>query len=166
MDFSAKNDAQIEQWILNHERKNATGAPLYRELLLERARRGELRSSLKVSLSIQLLRTAAIEQRCVSYGDLAKESGVEWATARHRMNGAGGHLDHLLLECHCQGLPMLAALCVNKESLASGELEETALKGFAEGARRLGFTFGDERAFHRTQRDACWTWGRSLNIAD
>jgi hypothetical protein len=165
-DFSAKSDVQIDQWIKNHEDRQATNLPLYAELLEERARRGQEKSSLLVDTSIALLRTAAIEQRCVSYGDLAAESGVAWSRARHRMNGPGGHLDQLLDVCHARKLPMLPALCVNQGGIRTGELEENALRGFATGARRLGFAVGpavhEERAFHHQRRDECWSWGRSV----
>ena len=164
--FTEKTDLQIDQWIQNHEKKGATGYPLYLDLLEERARRGEERSLLLLQHSLSLLRRAAIQQTCVSYGDLAKESGVEWSKARHRMNGRGGHLDHLLDVCFAKGLPMLPALCVNKGGIASGELDETALKGFADGARRLGFAVSEDRSFHHDQRDACWAWGKQQSAED
>lgn len=164
--FLTKSDTQIDQWIANHERKQATNLPLYAELLEERARRGQEKSNLNVNKSIALLQTAAIEQRCVSYGDLAKESGVDWNRARHRMNGPGGHLDQLLDVCHARKLPMLPALCVNQSGLKTGELEENALKGFADGARRLGFAVHDERAFHHKRRDECWAWGKSAGASN
>lgn len=165
-DFSAKSDAQIDQWIKNHELKKATNLPLYAELLEERAKRGQEKSSLNVNKSIALLRTAATQQRCVSYGDLAKESGVDWNKARHRMNGPAGHLDQLLDVCHARRLPMLPALCVNQSGLKTGELEDNALKGFADGARRLGFAVHDERHFHHERRDECWAWGKSAGASE
>jgi len=160
-DFSKKTDDQIDHWIFNHERGHATDKPLYRELVEERARRGESRSNLKVERSISLLKQAAIEQRCVSYGDIAKASGVDWSKARHRMNGSGGHLDNLLDICFTQLLPMLPALCVNQNGVATGELEPAALTGFCNGARRLGFPVTDEIEFHHRARDQCWAWGAS-----
>ncbi|MGL6209776.1 MAG: hypothetical protein ACRC14_08110 [Paracoccaceae bacterium] len=160
-DFSRKTNQQIDQWIENHERKNARTAPLYAELLLERARRGEDRSTLKLDRSLATLRDAAMALGCVTYGDLAKASGSEWQKVRHRMNGPGGHLDQLLDVCHAQGLPMLAALCVNEEGRETGELGPAALAGFAAGARRLGYTMIDERAFHHSRRDECWEWGKA-----
>lgn len=159
-DFSGKTDAQIDAWIKNHETKRATTHPLYFELLEERVKRGQGRTNLSTDRSLNLLRNAAKEQRCVTYGDLAKESGVAWSQARHKMNGLHGHLDQLLDSCHFLGLPMLPALCVNKNGLEHGELEENALSGFANGARRLGHVVTDERAFHHLCRDACWEWGR------
>ncbi len=127
-DFSEKSDAQIEQWIKNHEAKNATNHSLYHELLAERARRGEARSNLMIDRSLEALKKAAIDGRCISYGELAKASGVEWSKAGHRMNGPGGHLDQLLDVCHLRGLPLLTAICVNKSNVEKGELDPGALR--------------------------------------
>ena len=160
MDLSSKSDKEIDQWIRNHEIKSATGAPLYGLLLEERARRSKTKHSLDVETSLKALQLAAAEQRCVSYGELAAANGVDWNQARHRMNGANGHLDRLLDICHARGLPMLPAICVNKQGLETGELEPAALAGFAEGARRLGYQVTDELAFHHEHRDECWAWGR------
>jgi hypothetical protein len=46
------------------------------------------------------LKEAAIRQECISYGDLAKASAINWSRARHLMNGSHGHLDRLLELCY------------------------------------------------------------------
>ena len=155
-----KTDAEIDQWIYNHERKAETRAPLYLELLEERVRRTQRKGHLSIDKSLELLTQAAIEQRCVTYGDLAKASNIEWIQARHRMNGVNGHLDRLLDVCHARGMPMLPAICVNESGRATGELEPSALRGFVTGARRLGFLLSDELAFHHQAREECWRWGQ------
>lgn len=160
IELTSMTDTQIINLIRNHEEKNARDRPLYSDLLIERARRGQIKSGLSFDKSLELLRRAAIEQRCITYGDLAKASGLPWNLARHQMNGPNGHLDRLLDICHVNGLPMLPAICVNKNGVETGELEPTALKGFADGARRLGLSVVDERAFHAAQRDNCWDWGK------
>lgn len=160
-DLAEKTDNQIDQWIHNHERKGATGEPLYLELLEERARRSKQKGLLDVNKSLELLTQAAIEQRYVTYGDLAKANNVEWSRARHRMNGMNGHLDRLLDVCHARGLPLLPAICVNGSGRTSGELEPAALGGFSTGARRIGFVFDDASAFHRQMRENCFQWGRA-----
>ena len=160
VDLTSKSNAEIDQWIHNHEQKSATKVPLYLELLEERARRTKQIGHLDIDKSLQLLIQAAVEQRCVTYGDLAKASNVEWTRARHKMNGANGHLDRLLDVCHVRGLPMLPAICVNESGRKTGDLETMALKGFALGARRLGFRFPDALAFHHQAREECWRWGR------
>lgn len=159
VDLSAKSDAEVAQWIVNHEANAATAAPLYLALLEERARRAQAKNNLDPERSLHCLIGAAREQVCTTYGALAAASGVEWSKARRAMSGAGGHLDRLLDVCHARGLPMLTALCVNQGGVKSGELEPAALKGFCAGARRLGFSVLDETTFHQEQRDACWRWG-------
>jgi hypothetical protein len=160
MDFSAKTDPQIEQWIANHEAKGATGTSLYLALLEERVRRAQATQKMNFERSLDHLKQAAMEQRCTTYGALAGASGVEWSKARHQMNGANGHLDRLLDICHVKGLPLLTAICVNQSGVMEGELGPDALEGFANGARRLGISVGDPLAFHHQCRDACWAWGR------
>lgn len=100
MDFSKKTDAEIEQWIANHEAKGVTNAPLYLALLEERIRRAQAMQKMSFEHSLGHLKRAAIEQRCTTYGAVAAASGLEWSKARHQMNGANGHLDRLLDLCH------------------------------------------------------------------
>lgn len=160
VDLTKKTDAQLNALIKNHEDKNARDRPIYPLLLEERARRTQAKSHLDFNRSIALLRDAAVNQVCVSYGQIAEASGVEWRIARHQMNGPNGHLDRLLELCYSRGLPMLPAICVNKANLQTGELDPSALAGFTDGARRLGYSISDALAFHRERQEDCWTWGR------
>jgi hypothetical protein len=159
MDFSAKSDSEIETWIENHERSGATSAELYKRLLEERARRNS--SGLKVENSLRLLSEAASAEKFVTYGDLAKASGVPWSQARHAMNGAHGHLDRLLDICHARGMPLLTALCVNQQSVETGELSENSMAGFISGAKRLGYSITDAEGFFKTCQKTCFEWAKS-----
>lgn len=161
MDFQTKTDGELDQWIANHERKSVTARALYSQLLEERARRAQLMQRLNLEKSLDYLKDAARRSVCVTYGDLASVSGVEWSQARHQMNGPRGHLDRLLDLCHARSLPLLTAICVNQAGVSTGELGDDALAGFATGARRLGRLVTDERAFHHRCRDECWEWGRN-----
>jgi hypothetical protein len=67
----------------------------------------------------------------------------------------------LLDICHARGIPLLPAICVNESGRSTGELEPTALKGFAIGARRLGLRFADDLPFHHKVREECWRWGEN-----
>jgi hypothetical protein len=162
MDLSVKSDGQINQMIANHERiPGGRDRPQYLILLEERARRAQLTQKLSLEKSMEQLKAAARLGICITYGDLATASGVEWSQARHQMNGANGHLDRLLDLCHARGLPLLTAICVNQAGVSTGELGEDALAGFATGARRLGLHLTDARAFHHQCRGECWTWGKA-----
>jgi len=160
-DLTAKSDRELNNWIKNHEEQKATGSQLYRDLLLERARRAQEKQLLDFETSLAHLMQAALEQRCTSYGALAAASDVDWSQARHQMNGPNGHLDRLLEICHAKGLPLLTAICVNQQNLDTGELGEDALAGFATGAQRLGLHVGEPIEFHHKCRDECWAWGRN-----
>lgn len=158
--LTTKTDVQINTWIKNHEIQGLTAAPLYIRLLEERARRSQATQVLNIETSLAHLQRAAMEQRCTTYGALAMANNVEWSQARHQMNGANGHLDRLLDVCYARGLPMLPAICVNQSGLENGELEATALAGFATGAQRLGIKVLNAREFHHKCRYECWEWGR------
>jgi hypothetical protein len=160
MDLTKKTDGELNQWITNHEVKGATATPLYRQLLAERAQRAQLTQRLDFKKSLDCLKQAAIHQVCITYGDLAAASGVEWSQARHQMNGVSGHLDRLYDLCLVHGLPPLTALCVNQAGVKTGELGDEALAGFVAAARRLGVAVDDPRRFPYQCRDECWRWGR------
>jgi hypothetical protein len=164
--LETKTDTEIETWIRNHEKGSRTSDPLYLRLLEERVQRAQLKHQLDFGRSLQKLKQAAVDQICISYGDLAAASDVEWAKARHQMNGSNGHLDRLLDVCHARGLPLLTAICVNQANVADGELGKEALAGFAAGARRLGIPFSNSLEFHHRCRDECWAWGRRNNGTD
>ena len=161
--FATKTDSEIDSWIANHEARKAITSPLYNDLLEERARRVQLHQSLNLECSIKHLKLAAIGQKFTTYGDLARASGVEWSKARPQMNGPRGHLDRLLELCYARKLPMLTAICVNRDGLDEGKLGPDALAGFVACARRVGFVVTNEGAFHRQCKDECFRWGQQQN---
>ena len=162
-DLGSRSDVEIEQWIANHEKApKGRERPLYAQLLEERARRADAKQLLKLDRSLDHLKDVAIAGRCTSYGELAAASGVDWSKARYQMNGTAGHLERLLDVCHARRLPLLTAICVNREGMETAELSEEALKGFIAGAERLGLKVEDARAFHRQSVEICWAWGVSM----
>jgi hypothetical protein len=72
-----KSDKEIDQWIKNHEGGGATEHALYFDLLEERARRAQADHALEIERSLDELKRAAVAQKCISYGDLAKASNLE-----------------------------------------------------------------------------------------
>lgn len=159
--LESKTDAEINNWIGNHEVAGKTSAPLYLQLLEERARRAQSAQRLDFARSLEHLKRTAQERTCTSYGALAAASGVEWSKAGRQMNGPNGDLDRLLDICHARGLPMLTPICVNQSNVADGVLAEEALSGFVASARRLSMAVDDPVEFHRRCRDECWEWGGS-----
>jgi hypothetical protein len=159
IDLSAKTDYEIDTWIRNFEKKRKTDDPFYKKLLEERAKRQS--RGLKSEVSLRHLIESAQAERYTTYGDLARASGVPWNLARHAMNGPHGHLDRLLEICHARDFPLLTAICVNQEGLRTGTLTGEALKGFIEGARRLGHEVTDENTFLRECQRECFEWAKS-----
>jgi hypothetical protein len=161
VDLSIKTDTEIENWISNYERKARTSDEFYHALIEERAKRHSKVLNIDKSLAA-LIRTAKRGRgNFTTYGELAKASGIPWSRARHSMNGPKGHLDTLLDVCHARNLPLLTAICVNQQGVSDGMLEATALKGFTNGARRLGYHITDEIAFLRKCQDECFNWAQS-----
>jgi hypothetical protein len=160
VDFSKETDQNIANLLENYTRAKLFDDGRYRSLLEEKAKRDSKKHGLSVEVSLEFLKGAAEKGFCVSYSDLARANNVSWSVARPRFNGPHGHLDRLLEVCHARHLPLLTAICVNKDNVVSGELDATALSGFAAGARRVGYSVVDERAFHEKCRDDCWEWGR------
>jgi len=151
---------KIETWIRNYQKQRKTEDPFYLKLL---TRREELsRGDLVIQKSVEHLTSAAKAGSYTTYGDLAKASGVSWSKARYSMNNAGGHLDQLLDYCHAQDLPLLTAICVNQESLLTGELQDDALKGFIKGVERLGVSVEQNEwiDFLKEEQQRCFEWGR------
>lgn len=151
------SDADLKTLIQNHERAGQTQVARYRDLVEEHARR--FGHGLRVDVSLACLVEAARAGRFTTYGDLAEANNVPWSQARRRMSGAHGHLDNLLSVCHARKLPLLTALCVNKEATSDGEMVDEALHGFVKGAQRLGYKVTDERAFLRECQRLCFAWG-------
>jgi hypothetical protein len=159
-DLSSKTDVEIDTWIANHERNKKTDSELFRELLEERAKRQSKLLNIEKSLQHLIACAKLGRGHFTTYGALADVSGVPWSKARHSMNGSGGHLDNLLDVCHARKLPLLTALCVNQQGVATGTLEPSALRGFANGAKRLGYPIFDEREFLEACQNECFEWAQ------
>jgi 5-methylcytosine-specific restriction protein B len=156
MGLKGKTDTEIDAWISNHERLGKTQSELYLALIEERnLRHGH---GLSISKSIEAMIAAAKENRFISYGELADANGMEWAKARHRMNGKHGHLDDLLAYCHSKGMPLLTAIVVQKGKLDSGSMDQFTLDGFVEGVQRLGVAVADPDSFLKRCQQECFEW--------
>lgn len=108
--------------------------------------------------SFDLIREAACERRFLSYKQLADGSGAQWSKVRYAMNA---HLGDLLHYAHGRGWPLLSAIVVNQQNIASGEMEATTLAGFVEAAKSLGYSAVDESAFLREQQQRVFDWAVS-----
>lgn len=101
---------------------------------------------------------AARAGRYVSYGDLAKRSGVPWSRARRPMSLL---LGRLLVLGQARGWPMLSAIVVSRDDLGTGRLSPPALKGFAAAALGLGvYAGGDLERFVAECQAGVFAWAR------
>ena len=138
--------SSLDREIANYDRLNMTAAPRYSDLLRERGERG----GLKFNITLELIQKAARERRFLSYGEVALANGVEWQTAYRQI---ARHLGDLVSWSHKRGLPMISAIIVDKPNISSGAMEDSALRGFINAAKRLGaFEGGDERAFLKDEQ--------------
>ncbi len=153
-DLSKKTNAEIDNWIANHERLGKTKSDLYAQLVAERNRRHG--RGLSISMSMIAMIAAAKRREFISYGELAEANGVAWTKARHLMNGKHGHLDDLLAHCHAHSLPLLTAIVVQKGKLKTGEMDQFTLDGFVEGVQRLGVSVVDPVSFLANAQRECF----------
>jgi 5-methylcytosine-specific restriction protein B len=110
---------------------------------------------LDLEKSYETIRKAALEQRVVSYRDLAEASGVPWNAAFRRMPQ---HLGQLVLVAHQRGWPMPSAIVVNRDDVATGKLEGTARDGLIAAARDVGLAIGDPEQFVKDQQARVFAW--------
>jgi hypothetical protein len=155
VDVTKLSDQQLRNVIENHRRKGATHSSAYVDALAEQARRTG--KGLDFDKSFEVIRCAAAEDRFVSYKELADASGANWNQVHYSV---GGHLWSLVEYAHRKGWPMLSAVVVNKQNVASGGMEPETLKGFIAAARELGFSITDEEAFLREQQRRVFEWAK------
>lgn len=152
------SDAQLRNVIENHRKIGKLHEPYYLAALEELARRKG--QGLDFQKTFSLIRKAATERRFLSYKELANESGSDWSKVRYAVNK---HLGDLIDYAHGKGWPLLSAIVVNQQNIATGEMEPTTLKGFVEAARGLGYAVTDEKTFVREQQERVFAWATTLD---
>ena len=158
-DVENLSDDHLKNLIKNHQDKRATDRPLYRASVEEMHRRHG--GGLDVDRSVAYLREAAAARRFVSYGELAAANGASWDKVRYPMNT---HLWALICLARAKGWPMLSAMVVNKQNLATGTMEKDTLAGFVKAAIELGYAVDDPVAFLVAQQEACFGWGGAGDV--
>jgi len=110
---------------------------------------------LDLETTYRTILNAARQRRFISYGDLAKANGAEWAQVRYKMNH---HLGDLVKVAAERGWPMPSALVVNQSNIETGTLDGSAREGFISAARDCGFDVDDPAAFVEEQQQAMFGW--------
>lgn len=115
---------------------------------------------LDISRTYAAIVAAARARRFITYVEVAKASGVEWAKAYRPI---GSHLDKLLAAAHRNGWPLLTSLVVRKEDAESGRLTDGARDGFLVGVKRLGITVSDAEAdaFIEAEQRRTFEWAQA-----
>jgi hypothetical protein len=111
--------------------------------------------SLDITKTYAAILEAARRRRFVSYGALAKASGVPWARARHPLFQQLGRLVKI---GHDRGWPLLSAIVVNDGDVDTGALRDTTLQGFLAAARSVGLDVADPKALVKEQQRKLFDW--------
>jgi hypothetical protein len=156
IDVTHLDTDRLRNLIVNHQKKEKTGAELYLDAMRELERRTG--GGLDFDKSHLVIREAAREKRFLSYKELAEASGAEWSKVHYAM---GDHLWRLVKYAHGKGWPMLSAIVVNQQNVATGKMEPKTLKGFIGAARDLGYTITGEDEFLKKQQDSVFQWALS-----
>jgi hypothetical protein len=156
IDVGRLDTDRLRNLIVNHRTKGATASQLYLDALRELERRTG--GGLDFDKSYQTICQAAREKRFLSYKELADASGAEWSRVHYAI---GGHLWRLVEYAHRKGWPMLSAIVVNQQNVASGKMEPGTLKGFIAAAKDLGYDVTGEEGFLKEQQDLVFRWGSS-----
>jgi hypothetical protein len=158
MEWKNKTLEEIENLIANYEHVGKKTHPIYLEALQEREiRKG---GGLDFKKSFDIIRSAAEKGRFVSYKDLADASGVEWTKVHYSI---GPHLGKLIVYCYGKGWPPLSAIVVNKQHVATGDMEESALHGFLSGVESVGYSVdGNGEAALRVFQRQVFEWAKGL----
>ncbi len=152
--FAKLSTEGLRNLIANHRKKGETSSSLYIAALRElEARTGK---GLDFDKSFEVIRKAAKDRRFVSYKELADASGADWSRVHYDI---GGHLWRLVEYAHRRGWPMLSAIVVNKQNVATGQMEPETLDGFLGAAKDLGHVVTDENRFLREQQEEVFQWG-------
>jgi len=151
--ISEHSTGELQNLVRNHRDRGATSAPRYLEAFEELGRRRG--QGFVFDRSLTLIRQAAVERRFMSYKELADAHGLEWSRVHYAINT---HLGDLIEYAHLKGIPLLSAIVVNQKNVATGEMEPSTLRGFANAARELGYEFEDDAVFMREQQEAVFQW--------
>lgn len=110
---------------------------------------------LTLERSYAAIREAALARRFISYSEVARASGADWSQARRLMPRL---LGRLVVIAHVRGWPMLSAIVVSKDAIATGRLEGGALEGFLAAARTVGHEVQDPQVFLADQQERVFGW--------
>jgi 5-methylcytosine-specific restriction protein B len=157
MKFETMSVGDLETVIANHERLKRTDELTYAQA------QGELEKRLSRALNVSVTRNAILrsarKRTFLTYGDIAKENGVPWNKAYRPI---AQHLDEVMRLTFEQGGPLITSLVVNEAGRRTGALDDNSLRGFVDGAARLGIQTQNPQAFLREQQGLSFDYATRL----
>lgn len=163
VDFQSKTLSELRTMVENGERAGKTGHPTFLAAVAELDRRvAGADGRLSLERTREAIRAAALEDRCLSYGDVARASGIAWSMkTRSQMRD---HLTELCARADRERLPLLSAVVVRAEDVREGVLCGEALQGFIALAVRLGFdadgTPEKQSRFVKAEQQKVFAWAK------
>jgi 5-methylcytosine-specific restriction enzyme B len=70
------------------------------------------------------------------------------------------HLEDVSRVARQRNWPMITSRIVNKDNVATGDMDDATLKGFTDCASRLGWVVAEQTEFLRTEQKATVEWAR------
>ena len=118
IDMSTKTVDELKTIIANHETLGRLKAPRFLAAGVELATRSA--GNLSITKTVAIIAKAAKDHVFLAYKDVADQSDAIWAKVHYAMPK---HLLDVSRHANRMGLPMLSAIVVNKQHVASGEME-------------------------------------------
>ena len=157
----AAKKARIESLrnlVENYGRQGKGRDPICMEALEELSRLEH--GGLDFQKSLLAIRAAAKQRKFLSYKDIADINGLSWNAARRPLDR---HLYELMDYCNRHGWPLLPAIVVHKDNVATGMKNESGLLGFARGAQELGIDPGSNLLrFLRDEQERVFSWAAEV----
>ena len=161
MKFETMSVSDLQTVIANHERLKRTDEPTYAQAQTELEKR--MSRALDTSITRQAILRSAGKRAFLTYGDIAKENGVPWTKAYRPI---AQHLDEVMRLAFEQGEPLITAIVVNESGRKTGVLDDNSLKGFIDGAARLGIKTENPQAFLREQQKSTFDFANPSRQTD
>ena len=127
VDLEAKTTKELETIVANCQRLKRTGDArcLAASKILQDRRNGDY----DMEKTVATILDHGQRGRFLSYRDVASASGLEWGIVFRQISP---HLDAVCSYSHGKGWPLLTAIVVSHQNLASGEMTVANRKGFLE----------------------------------
>jgi hypothetical protein len=160
VDLEAKTTKELETIVANCQRLKRTGDArcLAASKILQDRRNGDY----NMEKTVATILDHGQRGRFLSYRDVASASGLEWGNVFRQISP---HLDAVCSYSHCKGWPLLTAIVVSHQNLASGEMTVANRKGFLEAAKGAGRNVDiEDVAFVKREQQRVFDWCRTERL--